>query len=351
MFTRKTLGHIVAWAIFIVFESTMGFFIAPPQDWWEPFAFNVTEISFFYTHLFLLRKYSDGSIATIKWRFLLPADIGALLLFCVITYGMRLMFSHWEQQPHPPGYESLYTAAAAFRGIYMIILSSFLWLAESIIRNTRLLSIQQLKVKEQEIEVMKLEQDALLAANQLYRAQIKPHILFNTLNFIYSQVNVDPKAGRSVLLLNDIMRFALEEGDKDGLVTVEQEWQQAENCIELQKLRFEKDMFVNTAFVNRAPATKIPPLVILTILENTFVHGNLFDQHHPALLHMATEAKGWRLVSRNKKRSGKSKIPGHKLGIENTHSRLCAHYGNSAVSLTIQEDDLTYRLELIITHQ
>jgi two-component system LytT family sensor kinase len=351
MFTRKTFGHIIAWAIFIAYESAMGFFIAPPQDWWEPFIFNVAEIGLFYAHLLLLRRYSNGIIANARWQYIVPGTMLQLAFFCMVSISLRYAISHWKVMSHPPGHQQLYAAASIFRGIYMIILASFLWLAESIIHNNRLLAREQLKVKEQELAVMRLEQKTLVAENMLYNAQIKPHILFNTLNFIYSQVTINEKASRSVLLLTDIMRFALDKGDKEGRVLAEAEWQQIENYITLQRLRFERDMFISVAFLNRYPATRIPPLILLTLIENMFVHGNLFDPKHPARIHLTTEEGGWRLELDNRKRSGSERVAGHKLGFENARNRLIACYGESAVALHVEQDNFRYRLELNITYK
>lgn len=350
MFTSKPLGHIIAWAIFIVYESTMGFFIAPPEDWWEPFLFNIPEITLFYAHLLLLHRYSNGIFANARWSVIVPGTLLLLALFTLTTINMRHVLSDLEQQAHPPGYQQLYIAASIFRGIYMLMLATFLWLTECMIANNKLLAQEQVKVKEQEISMMELERKSLLADNLLYKAQIKPHILFNTLNFVYSQVTVDKKAARSVLLLTDIMRFALDQGDIYGRVPVEEEWEQVQNYITLQRLRFEKEMPISVVFVNRAPNTRIPPLILLTLVENMFVHGNLFDTKHPAQIHMTTEEQGWHLQIANSKRSGTSWNRGHKMGLENARNRLIDHYGKDVLTLTVEQDNLQYRLELKIVY-
>jgi len=349
MFTKRNLQHIAAWMLFFGYESMMAFIISPPKDWWEPFAFLVPEALYFYAHRALLRKLADGFISRGNWGRLVPAVLLLLALFCAVTVGMRFLFSYWEHQLHPSGYLRLYIAAACFRGVYLALLASFLWLAESIISKNKLLAREQLRVKEQEIEMMQVRQNFLIARNELNKARIKPHILFNTLNFVHNQVAESPKASESILLLTDIMRFALESDEQQGMVPMEEEWQQVISYIRLQKMRFEKPMYIDSAFMDRAPGTRVPPLIILTLVENIFMHGNLFDADYPASIQLSAEAQRWSLETRNKKRSKGNGSAGHKMGLDNIRSRLEFHYGPEQVAIDTEEDECMFLLHLQVT--
>lgn len=341
MFTKNHLQHIAAWSLFVAYETMMACIIAPPKDWWESFVFLIPEALFFYGHRAVLKRFPPGAIKNGNWPGILSMAVLLLISFCVVTISMRFLFSYLEHQPHPPGYMRLYIASAFFRGIYLAILSSFLWLAESIISKNKLLAREQLRLKEQEIEMMRIRQDFLIARNELYKAQIKPHILFNTLNFVHNQVAESPKAGESILLLTDIMRFSLEHDDQGGMVTMEDEWRQVINYINLQKMRFEKTMHFDSVFMNRRPCTEVPPLIILTLVENIFMHGNLFDAEKPALVHLTTEEHGWFLKTKNKKRSKGDHSTGHNMGLDNTRSRLEFYYGAENVTINVgQEEDM-----------
>ncbi len=349
MFTRKTLQHIAAWALFFIYESIMALVIAPPQDWWEPFLFLIPEALYFYGFRHTLQRFSTGYFKTTKWRKLLPLAVSMLLMFAAVTIGMRFLFSHLEQQPHQPGYMKIYVASACFRGIYLSILAFALWLAENIIFKNKLLTQEALRLKEQELEMIQVKSDFVIARNELYKAQIKPHVLFNTLNFVHNQVAESEKASKSILLLTDIMRFALEQDNEGGLVSLEDEWEQVINYIKLQKIRFEKPMYFDSTFMNTQPGTKAPPLVILTLVENIFMHGNLFDANNPALIQLTTDKDSWRLKSQNKKRKNVPDIKGHTMGLDNIKSRLEFHYHPENVTMTVEDNDNSFNLQINVT--
>lgn len=350
MFTKRNLQHIAAWSLFFGYESMMHFIIFPPDDWWEPFLFLLPEALYFYSYRALMTRFSNGFLERRNWRKLVPFLLLLLLSFCMVTIVMRFLFSYWEQQSHPPGYMKLYIASAVFRGIYLAMLASFLWLAESIIEKNKLLAKEQLKLKEQEIEILQINQKLLMARNELYKAQIKPHILFNTLNFVHNEVADSPKASSSILLLTEILRFALEHDDEQGMVLLEDEWNQVINYVTLQKMRFEKPMQLDIAFMNRKPGMRIPPLILLTLVENMFMHGNLFHIFNPATIQLTTDESGWQIKTTNAKRSGSKDPPGHKIGLNNIRNRLDFKYGAGNVHLQLDDELDSYRVMLSINY-
>lgn len=347
MFTKKNYYHLAAWVLFVGYEYAMTFVIASPRHGWEAFAFTAPEVMLFYAHLALMRRFADGFITKANWRYLIPCLLLLLGTFCAVTIAIRLCLNAWENESPPPGYRKIYVAASVFRCIYLMILSSALWLAQSIIRKNKQLLEEQLSAREQKITMMQLEHDFIVGQNELYKAKIKPHILFNTLNFIHSNVVFNEKASKGVLLLTDIMRFAIEHPDQDGMVSMEDEWQQVVNYLTLQKLRFEKDMHLHTAFVNHRPGIRIPPLIILTLVENMFMHGHLFDATHPASIQLTAGEQGWEIRISNRKKSGFDKKSGHGIGIDNIKGRLVFFYGPEAISIWHSDPEaLVYELHL-----
>src|SRR5690606_5406294 len=87
--------------------------------------------------------------------------------------------------------------------------------------------------KELETNLLRIEQDYL-------RAQINPHLLYNTLSFVNYAARHNPDdAEEAVALLADIMRYALEPSkDSLGLINLGDEINQAANLIALNQLRF-----------------------------------------------------------------------------------------------------------------
>ena len=104
------------------------------------------------------------------------------------------------------------------------------------------------------------------------KAQVHPHFLFNTLNSIYYEVlKKSDKAAELVIQLSELLRFTLYEC-KDEFIYLNKEIKIIENYIEIEKSRYGARLKVNSRF-DRDTAVKVPPLVLFSIIENSFKHG------------------------------------------------------------------------------
>lgn len=104
------------------------------------------------------------------------------------------------------------------------------------------------------------------------KAQVHPHFLFNTLNSIYFEIlNKSDKAADLVIQLSELLRFNLYEC-KDDFIYLNKELKIIENYIEIEKSRYGKRLKVNSSF-ERDTEIKIPPLILFSIVENSFKHG------------------------------------------------------------------------------
>jgi LytS/YehU family sensor histidine kinase len=105
------------------------------------------------------------------------------------------------------------------------------------------------------------------------KTQLNPHFLFNTLNNLYyltlEKSDLAPKA---VLQLSEILDYVLHTA-KDNFVPIEQEWRQLENYIQLESLHYQGRISVETTLTGATPHHFMPPMVLMTLLENAFKHG------------------------------------------------------------------------------
>jgi len=103
--------------------------------------------------------------------------------------------------------------------------------------------------------------------------QINPHFFFNTLNNLYGLAREKSEQTPDLILrLSDMMRYTIYQGEKD-MVAIEDEIAYMENFIELQKIRFQKD--VKVSFENDIDdiRAKVSPLLFINLLENAYKHG------------------------------------------------------------------------------
>lgn len=102
--------------------------------------------------------------------------------------------------------------------------------------------------------------------------QLKPHFLFNSLNSVKSLIAEDPKkARRSIDLLSDILRSSIYT--KESLIPISEELQLVYDYVELEKIRFESRLKLETDIDESLLGYKVPSLIIQTLVENGVKHG------------------------------------------------------------------------------
>ncbi len=204
----------------------------------------------------------------------------------------------------------------------------------------------------QKREENKLAENKRHAAETAFlRAQINPHFLLNTLNFFYASAALGKsrELAAGILKLSDIMRFALTE-TSDKMVFLKDEVRFIESYIELNQMRFENKLSVEYSAPSEQEIgfIKVVPLVLITLVENAFKHGELHEPEHPLKIALElNSSEGYlRFSVKNRKKLG-PKERGHGIGRENTISRLQNEYGNN-YQLSFNDSENSYDAELII---
>ncbi|MEZ2336411.1 sensor histidine kinase [Mucilaginibacter sp. RCC_168] len=184
---------------------------------------------------------------------------------------------------------------------------------------------EQLKTKAAALE---LENKYITAENAYLQNQISPHLLFNSLNFIYNSIhNLSDRAGRGVMLLAEIMRYSLVSSEDKRTVLLNNEIEQINRLIELSHLRFQEQFFLKFRKKGKFSGVRILPLILITLVENMMKHGDLGEIGKPAVIRLEHKDNLLVFETRNKKRSG-SPHPKGGLGLKNIEKRLINFYQN-----------------------
>lgn len=123
------------------------------------------------------------------------------------------------------------------------------------------------------MEAQQARELAVQAELKALRAQVNPHFLFNTLNSISSLIPVEPeKADRVTQKLADVFRYTLVASEKET-VTLNEELQFISNYLEIEKIRFEERLTVETRVSPEAMPMNVPSLILQPIVENALKHG------------------------------------------------------------------------------
>ena len=200
-------------------------------------------------------------------------------------------------------------------------------------------------LKEQK---MQLEVEKSQANFNFLKAQINPHFLHNTLNFLYAKsLPYSADLSEGILTLSDIMRYALSEGNaRDGKAPLKDEIEHVRNVIKINQLRFSNNLNVHFDVEGVVNGASIIPFVLITLVENAFKHGDLKSNQNPIVVKLKVEKDKLCFYCRNKKKTGPKELSTG-IGLDNIKKRLDLAYGHEYRLLVKDEADL-YTTELTI---
>ncbi len=124
------------------------------------------------------------------------------------------------------------------------------------------------------IRNLKLAQDNVQLELSFLKAQLNPHFLFNTLNNLYGLIIQEKtnESAQTVSRLSDFMRYTLHDSSEQQ-VPLEKELELIRNYIELEQLRLNETEVRFTTDLDNS-VTKLPPLLLLPLIENAFKYVN-----------------------------------------------------------------------------
>lgn len=267
--------HVLCWIIFITYELSTLWFISVgfrPASFY--LCFYTLNIGMFYFQALVVlhprEKYTltDGIRIPLLIVFALLA-----YLFISILISTYLKNESYEQLK-ATFFNHTYFGSTVWRGTYFMLYGtgySFL------IRYNQ----KKERAATHAIENEKLNNKLLRAEQDFLRAQINPHLLFNTLNFIKYAVRKRPdEADQAIMRLSGLMDFALE--NNSTTIPLNKELEQVENIIMLNQLRYNHTLNISYKTEIHDMETPVIPLILLTLVENIFKHGNLLEEDHPA---------------------------------------------------------------------
>ena len=192
-----------------------------------------------------------------------------------------------------------------------------------------------------------LERQNLEQQLEYLRYQISPHFFMNTLNNIHALVDIDPdKAKDTILELSRMMRFVLYEGNKQG-VPLSREMDFIRHYVTLMKLRFTDKVRIDIDLPTEVPERQIPPLILITFIENAFKHGISYQHESFVEVKVAVEGDNLHFTCRNSKADKPNEEKGG-VGLANVRKRLHLLFGHRYTLNTNNMADI-YSVELVLS--
>lgn len=128
------------------------------------------------------------------------------------------------------------------------------------------------------LDNQQLRTENLLNQYETLKSQLNPHMLFNSLNTLYSLIREDEtKAQHYVQELSKVLRYTLQDNESHA-VTFEEEMKFVNSYIYLLKMRFEDNLVFDINIAPEAQFHKLPPMAVQLLIENAVKHNEISNR-------------------------------------------------------------------------
>lgn len=329
--------HLVFWSAVLVFYTL--FFGYKSVDYKITFSFviillPVTIITTYFLNYVLIPKYLFEKryakfflyfIYTLIVSFYI--EMGTIMLIFIAVAELNI------SELHPSNTNAILLIA----GMYVVV---FLGVAVKLVNH----------YTRSQVEIEKLKKEKIEAELKFLKSQLHPHFLFNTLNNLYAlTLERSDKASDVVLKLSELLDYILYKCNAE-LVSLGQEVKQINNYIELEKLRFGDRLYVDFSPFQFTPTAMIPPMLLMTLVENSFKHGvsntmlrswikiDLKLEHDQLIFNIMNSKQN--VVDAKPEKAGG-------IGLQNLQNRLSLIYKDN-YTLRIEEKKSSFGVRLVI---
>ena len=200
----------------------------------------------------------------------------------------------------------------------------------------------------QTMEKKEIEMEKNKAELALYKAQINPHFMFNTLNTLYGlMITKSDKAEQAFIQFISMMKYMYSNGTKD-FIPLDEEAEYIRQYIELQKARLNEHTKVTFGYDTDGDEHRIAPMLLITFVENAFKYG--VSSHQDTEISIRLSAKGRTMHFAVSNAIMRDTAKGDGIGIINCRKRLALLYPG-AHELKISQTADTFSAELSITEK
>jgi two-component system, LytTR family, sensor kinase len=331
----SVLIHLLVWGLFgsiLFLFSPLSWKVELPMEFWimQLMRFTLLILAFYINLKYFIPKFLFQNKTLVFVLITLLGGLGYLLILFTYDELMNMsMVMHKVFRPNVP-----YTPRPRNLSYDFYSLITY-YLAIGI--GTSIASVQRWQAEE---EVRAAYEQQRINSELLYlKAQINPHFFFNTLNNIYSLINLDvDKAKTALLKLSRMMRYVLYETEKQHtFLTKEMDF--IRDYIELMRLRLPSKVRLDIDVPEKVNEAEIAPMLLLPFIENCFKHGISSQQDSWVSISLSFQDHVLYLETKNKIFKSLDNTPegnASGIGLSNTMRRLKLLYDEKH-SLEIQQ--------------
>ena len=311
--------------------------LAPVEKWIIHHTyFMLTLIVYLYALYFTYRKANIPSLF-LRHKFGQVFFLIAALL--IITWGLRKI----------PIKKDKFSTSYMDLCIRQNIRKQTIWFFFLIVTGFSLAIELTFELFRQILSKQEIEAEKNKAELALYKAQINPHFLFNTLNALYGLVlTKSDKTESAFIQFSNILKYMYAQTTSET-IPVCNEIDYIRQYVDLQALRLNKHTHISFETQTDDDQAPIPPMILITFVENAFKYGTSSDIDCTVLIRIIVKNGQLLFETENTvMKAEKDKTPA--LGIENCRKRVEWLYPGRFNLTTVQENR-QYKIRLTIRLQ
>lgn len=295
--------------------------------------FLITFVSYLYLLYFIYRKSNIPSLI-MRRRYLTVLAVVVLMVLLTVLVGDF------------PQSESVNRNAILDLDTRQKIRRQTVWFFFLIVSGFSLTIELTIELFRQIISKQQIEAEKNKAELALYKAQINPHFLFNTLNALYGLViTKSDKAESAFMKFSNILKYMYAH-TTSLMIPISSEIDYIRQYVDLQSLRLNHHTHIEFDVQADEHDVQIPPMILITFVENAFKYGTSSDEDCTISIRIAVKDGLLRFETEN----DVMKTPPQNepaIGIENCRKRMELLYPGR-FTLEVAEHNRKFRTLLTI---
>lgn len=209
-----------------------------------------------------------GSYAWLFPRYFVRKEFGKFFMGSMLLLPAIALLSLFTVWLVIPGGSSLSnnTDGLIFVVLLVMVMAAINMAIGTVIRGF-VTSYYDIQLKEE------LARESARLEQELVKAQLSPHFLFNTLNNIDVLIQRDPsRASNYLIKLSEILRYMLYD-TKEEMRSLQSEIHHIEKYVELQRIRSSVDNYITLEKKGDISEAIVMPMIYLPFIENAFKYA------------------------------------------------------------------------------
>jgi sensor histidine kinase YesM len=351
--------HAALWFGYSLFIHFANLFTRPGAHYYKVVLFLLPFALVFYLGIFLLNYFSKIGwlkfVLSFVLCFIITSIFAYVFLYKILSYFNIILYKS-------DSIKLFLQNAILGNAQYFTYASLYYYVKDTFNKEKKLRKLEEEKLLLEQQKIQNELENSLLIQKELetqkdklqyeyafLRAQVNPHFLHNTLNVLFSQaLNHSSDLADNIQKLSKLMRYSIESLEyESGKVLLSKELEHLETLLDIHYLRFSENNSIQFELIGDFADHMVPPLSIMTVVENAIKYGYLKDKENPLVIRIVLSANELYFYCHNLKRKTSTNYDSTNIGLSNLKKRLNVAFENK-YEMKVTENETTFTYELYI---